>query len=287
MEAIILSSKYGTYNVLTKDNNSLDVKPRGLFRHKKIKLVVGDKVDIDEKERVILDVFERKNYLIRPNIANVDELAIVMSKSEPAFSSLLIDKFISYANYYKIHANVIISKMDKNVDLIDLESKKNSLEKIGVNVICYSNVTKEGLEDIKKLFSGKVIALMGQTGVGKSSLLNEIIPESKREIGEYSSALGRGKHQTKEVILIHHNDGFIADTPGFSSLELPFFKEDLAKCFPGFERLYEKCKFNNCLHNHEIDCEVKNAISRGVISKDSYENYLKISNELICRKDRY
>lgn len=287
MKAIILSSQYGTYSVLLENNTQLLVKPRGLFRHKKIKPVVGDIVIVDEHELVICDILDRKNYLIRPSIANVDEVAIIMSTSEPNFSSLLIDKFISYANYFKISACVIISKADKNYDEVMLNKKIDSLEKIGVKVIIYSNVTKLGLDKIKELFAHKIVALMGQTGVGKSSLLNELIPNSKREIGEYSNALGRGKHQTKEVVLIKYENGFIADTPGFSSLELPMYKEDLAKCFPGFEASYDKCKFNNCLHINEKDCEVKKVLLEGKISQESYDNYLKILDELIFRKDRY
>ena len=276
MKAIILSSQYGTYNVLLENNTQLLVKPRGLLRHKKIKPVVGDIVIVDEHEFVICDILDRKNYLIRPSIANVDEVAIIMSTSEPNFSSLLIDKFISYANYFKIPACVIISKADKNYDEVMLNKKIDSLEKIGVKVIIYSNVTKLGLDKIKELFAHKIVALMGQTGVGKSSLLNELIPNSKRKIGEYSNALGRGKHQTKEVVLIKYENGFIADTPGFSSLELPMYKEDLAKCFPGFEALYDKCKFNNCLHINEKDCEVKKALLEENISQESYDNYLQI-----------
>ncbi len=287
MKAIILSSQYGTYNVLLENNTQLLVKPRGLFRHKKIKPVVGDIVIVDEHEFVICDILDRKNYLIRPSIANVDEVAIIMSTSEPNFSSLLIDKFISYANYFKIPACVIISKADKNYDEVMLNKKIDSLEKIGVKAIIYSNVTKLGLDKIKELFAHKIVALMGQTGVGKSSLLNELIPNSKRKIGEYSNALGRGKHQTKEVVLIKYENGFIADTPGFSSLELPMYKEDLAKCFPGFEALYDKCKFNNCLHINEKDCEVKKALLEEKISQESYDNYLQILDELIFRKDRY
>ena len=154
-------------------------------------------------------------------------------------------------------------------------------------MIVYSKETLNGLEKIKNLFNNKTIALMGQTGVGKSSLLNVLVPESKREIGEYSEFLGRGKHKTKEVVLIPYQNGFIADTPGFSSLELPFFKEDLAKCFVGFENLYKECKFANCLHINERDCAVKEEVAKGIISKELYDNYLKISNELIFRKDRY
>ena len=287
MNGIILSSRYGTYEVLTSSQEIVVCKPRGLFRHKQIKLVVGDKVVIDEMEKVITDIEERKNFLIRPSIANVDELAIVMSVTEPDFSSLLIDKFIAYARFFKINANVIISKVDKDFDDRQLKEKIEALEKVGVQVIEYSKVTKLGIEKIQKLFENKIVALMGQTGVGKSSLLNELVPSSQREVGEFSKFLGRGKHKTKEVVLIPYDNGFIADTPGFSSLELPFYKEDLAQCFVGFEKYYEKCKFSNCLHIHEKDCEVKKAVEEDKISKDTYENYLKVLEELILRKDRY
>lgn len=286
MDGIILSSKCGQYEVLTKDGQ-FSCKPRGLFRHKNIKLVVGDQVEIDRQENVITDVKERKNFLIRPSIANVDELAIVMSVVEPDFSSLLIDKFIAYAHFFHIKANVIISKTDKDYDNKQLLEKIEALKKVDVRVIVYSKIAKTGVDEIKSLFKNKVVALMGQTGVGKSSLLNILVPNSNREEGEFSKALGRGKHQTKEVVLIPYLDGFIADTPGFSSLELPLFKEDLAKCFVGFEKYYEKCKYSNCLHINEKECTVKQAVMNNEISQESYYNYLKISNELILRKDRF
>lgn len=167
MKAIILSSQYGTYNVLLENNTQLLVKPRGLFRHKKIKPVVGDIVIVDEHEFVICDILDRKNYLIRPSIANVDEVAIIMSTSEPNFSSLLIDKFISYANYFKIPACVIISKADKNYDEVMLNKKIDSLEKIGVKAIIYSNVTKLGLDKIKELFAHKNRCFNGTNRSGK------------------------------------------------------------------------------------------------------------------------
>ena len=287
MDGIILASKCGTYEVMNASGKKTICKPLGIFRHKNLKPLVGDHINFDELECTIKEIYPRKNHLIRPNVANVDELAIVMSVSEPEFSSLLIDKFVSYANYFKIPACVIISKIDKDLENKVVEAKINSLTKLGIKVIAFSSKTFEGIEEVKKLFDGKVVVLMGQTGVGKSSLLNVVVPDSKREVGEYSKFLGRGKHQTKEVILIPYGTGYIADTPGFSSLELPFYKEDLAKCFLGFNKLEAHCKFDNCLHIHEPDCEVKKALRDDIIARDSYENYLKISNELIFKKDRF
>lgn len=284
MEATIISLRCGVYTILKANNETIECKPRGLFRHQGITPVVGDKVIIENN--VIVSICPRKNYLIRPRIANIDELAIVMSLIEPEFSALLLDKFISYANYFKLPANVIISKCDKDSQ-DKIEEKMNALNRIGIKTIYFSNVDKRGLNEVKELLSHKTIALMGQTGVGKSSLLNAIIPNSNREIGEYSNALGRGKHQTKEVVLIPSSSGFIADTPGFSSLELPFYKEDLAQCFPGFDKYFLKCKYHNCLHHNETECAVKEALTKNLLSKESYENYLKLLEELKSRKDRY
>jgi ribosome biogenesis GTPase len=128
---------------------------------------------------------------------------------------------------------------------------------------------------------------MGQTGVGKSSLINEIDDDFNREIGRYNEAVNRGTHQTKEVIFLPYKDGYIADTPGFSSLELPLFKEELSQCFPGYEEYSQKCKFSNCLHITESGCAVKKAIEDGKLSKESHDNYIEISKELGFRKDRY
>lgn len=285
MLGLILSSSCGTYTVISNNKDYL-CKPRGLFRHQNLKPAVGDCVEFDETDLTIVKILPRKNYLIRPSIANVDELAIVMSTLEPLYSSFLIDKFLAYANYFDIKANVIITKLDL-ISIDDLTQKKNMLEQLGIKVFYFSKKTLLGLEEIQTLFHNKTVALMGQTGVGKSSLLNALIPESKREIGEYSIALGRGKHQTKEVILIPFGSGFIADTPGFSSLELPFYKEDLAQCFPGFKNLSMECKFNNCLHLQEYECKIKEALNAGKIAQESYDNYVQIQLELKHRKDRY
>ena len=140
---------------------------------------------------------------------------------------------------------------------------------------------------MKAIFKDEVSCIMGQTGVGKSSLINAIDPAYEREIGEYSLALGRGKHQTKEVILLSYLGGYIADTPGFSSLDLDLYKEDLAAFYPGFNSLYNKCYFANCLHLSENRCVVKEKVLSGEISNLVYECYKKLSEEAIFRKERY
>lgn len=285
-DALILSTIGGVYRVYL-NNQILEVKPRGIFRHKKIKLLIGDRVKINVEEKMIEEVYERNNSLFRPRIANLDLGVVVVSLVTPNFSSYLLDKFLTLLNMSDVKPLIVLTKEDLMEDKERIKEIVANYEKIGIKAIPFSKRTKLGLEEIKNEVKGKVIAFMGQTGVGKSSLINVLDPDFERDIGEYSIALGRGKHQTKEVILLPYEDGFIADTPGFSSLELPIFKEDLSLFFPGYTKFKEECKYTNCLHISERDCKVKKALEEGKLSKESYQNYLDISKELIFRKDRY
>lgn len=282
----IIASSYGVYSVLL-DGNVLSCKPKGIFRHQEIKPLVGDYVHVDEEEMIIDEIKPRVNSLIRPSIANIDEVAIVMSTIEPNISSTLINKFLSYANYNEIKAFVIITKVDKTHDESNVSNICSCLKKMGVEVFVINSKDESTLSNLKEKFKNETIALMGQTGVGKSSLINALVPDSHRDIGEYSKALGRGKHKTKEVVLIPLQGGFIADTPGFSSLELPFEAEDLAKCFPGFKDLANKCKFADCIHVLAKECAIMEALEQGVIAQESYEDYQKILNELKMKRGRY
>lgn len=285
-EALVLSTIGGVYKVYC-DNEILEVKPRGILRHKKIKLLIGDKVFISKEEKMIEDVKERRNSLFRPKIANLDLGVVVVSLVTPNFSSYLLDKFLTLLNMSEVKPLIVLTKEDLMEDKERIKEIVENYKKIGIKAIPFSKRTKVGLEEIKKEVKNKVIAFMGQTGVGKSSLINVLDPDFERDIGEYSISLGRGKHQTKEVILLPYENGFIADTPGFSSLELPIYKEDLSLFFPGYFSLKEECKYTNCLHISERECKIKEAIENGELSKESYQNYLDISKELKFRKDRY
>ncbi|MDD6302084.1 MAG: ribosome small subunit-dependent GTPase A [Bacillales bacterium] len=282
----IISTVGGVYKVLLEDGRIFDCTPRGIFRHHKKNLLVGDFVSISIEDKQINEIKERNNSLIRPRIANLDYGIIVISLKNPDFSSYLLDKFLTLLNMSNVTPLIVLTKVDlleeRGLEL----TIKNNYEKIGIKTIVYSKRTLEGLEDIKETIKGKVIAFMGQTGVGKSSLINQIDPDFVRAIGEYSIGQGRGKHQTKEVIILPYENGLIADTPGFSSLELPLFKEELATYFPGFSSLGE-CKFNNCLHITESGCKVKEALIQNKLVKENYDNYVALSKELIFRKDRY
>ena len=283
----ILSTVGGVYEVYEEDKSVLRLTPRGILKHKKIKLLVGDNVIINPTDKTIDDIVERKNELVRPRIANIDLGVIVMSLENPSFSSYLVDKFLTLLNLSNIKPLLVLTKRDLLTDEEKIKHIYKQYELLGVEVMTYSSKTLEGLDAIKDRIKGLTIAFMGQTGVGKSSLINLIDAEYDREIGEYSVALGRGKHQTKEVILLPYNGGFIGDTPGFSSLELDIFKEELAQYFPFAHEHYEECRYGNCLHQNEPGCKVTELMNEGKFDRENYENYLHMLGELIFRKDRY
>ena len=286
MDGKIIALGHGVYSV-DADGILYKVSARGIFRNRHVKPIVGDNVDLDEKTLVINQVYPRTSSLKRPPIANIDQLLIIQSLTEPEFSHLLTFKYLTYANMNNVEAKIILTKADKVKDKKSIDEIVKVYEQLGIEIHVISSKTNEGLEEVKKLFRGHVTCFMGQSGVGKSSLINAIDPSYERNIGDYSFALGRGKHETKEVILLPYEEGYIADTPGFSSLDLGLFKEDLSRYFPGFEKLYTKCYFSNCLHISEGKCEVKKALEEGLIPQVAYDCYLKLSSEAIFEAKRY
>ena len=286
MKGLIVALSCGVYSVRA-EGVIYNLTARGVFRNQGIKPVVGDEVDFNEETMVIETVYPRNSFLKRPPIANISQIILVFSLKEPEFSYLLAFKYLTYANMNNIKAKLVLTKIDKDIDADLIKQIKEVFSSVGTETYFISNKTKEGLDEVKALFANEVSCVMGQTGVGKSSLINAIDPNYEREIGEYSNALGRGKHRTKEVILLPYQGGYIADTPGFSSLDLNLFKEDLAAFFPAFNHLYNKCYFTDCLHLSESKCAVKDAINEGKIFQKAYECYQKLSEESIFKKERY
>ena len=286
MKGLIVALSCGVYSV-NADGVIYQLTARGVFRNQGIKPVVGDRVDFNEETMVIETVYPRDSFLKRPPIANISQIILVFSLKEPEFSYLLAFKYLTYANMNNIKAKLVLTKTDKDIDEDLIKNIKEVFTSVNIETYFVSNKTKEGLEEVKGLFANEVSCVMGQTGVGKSSLINAIDPNYEREIGEYSVALGRGKHRTKEVILLPYQGGYIADTPGFSSLELNLFKEDLAAFLPEFNHLYNKCYFTDCLHISENRCAVKDAINEGKISQKAYDCYQKLLDEAIFKKERY
>jgi ribosome biogenesis GTPase len=277
----------GLYTVLDDHNQRYTLKPLGIFRHKNIQPKVGDMVEFNEDS--ITKIHERKNDLYRPFIANVDQALLVNSAKEPDFSFLLLDKFLTLIEANDIHPVIIVTKIDllESEELTKLKNKLSYYETF-YPVIYFSSKTEENLEKIKQITKNKVNVLAGQTGAGKSTLLNVINPDLSIKTNEISKALGRGKHTTRHVELIAFGQGFIADTPGFSSLEFKDLSaENIKHYFVDFFELSHQCKFNACTHIHEPGCEVKKQLELGHILPERYQDYQTIYEEVKAIKPMY
>lgn len=251
-------------------------RARGKFRKNNISPMVGDNVIINPDDNVIEDVLDRKNELGRPVIANVDMAFIVTSAKKPNLDLVLLDKLISVITFNDIQPVICFTKLDllNPVEKENIDNLKKYYEMIGIDCV-YNTDTAE----IKRLLDNNIVVLAGQTGAGKSSLLNLLDPELNIETNEISEALGRGKHTTRHVELYEISDGYVADTPGFSALDLKDMnKEQLRDTFIEF-RDYE-CKFRDCMHHKEKDCGVKNALEDKMILQSRYNNYLLFLEEV-------
>ena len=279
MNGIIISSIAGKYKVLG-DKQEYECTAKGAFRNQRIKPLVGDDVIIDENDLVIKEILPRRSELIRPNVANIDHLIIVHSFLEPAFSYGLIFKYLTYANMNGIKASVVISKVDKCENNDDLQGILEVFRSIDIPIYFVNSKQKEGVEEVKGIFSDNIVALIGTSGVGKSTLLNAINPLYNRKEGEYSYSLKGGKHQTKEVVLLPYEDGYLVDTPGFYSLQLNLEKDELAKFYPGMYLRSQDCYYSNCLHLNEKQCAIKEDLASGKLHRIVYENYLQQLKEI-------
>ena len=251
-------------------------RARGKFRKDNISPMVGDYVIINPDDNVIESILERKNELDRPVIANVDMAFIVTSTKKPNLDLNLLDKLISVITFNDIEPVICFTKLDllNEVEKENIDNLKKYYEMIGINCV-YNTDTAE----IKRLLDNNIVVLAGQTGAGKSSLLNLLDDSLDIETNEISEALGRGKHTTRHVELYEISDGYIADTPGFSALDLKDMnKEQLRDTFIEF-RDYE-CKFRDCMHHKESKCGVKEALEDKMILQSRYNNYLLFLEEV-------
>ncbi len=266
----IISINKDLYTV-TDSNSVFPCSVRGKL--KDIKLTVGDNVIFNKETNTIEELLERKNTLIRPLISNIDKLFIVMSVGIPEFSTYLLDKFLTLSITNNITPIIIITKLDT----INKKERKEILnilkyyKKIG-----YKVYTNKEIRKIKKEIKNNVVSLCGQTGAGKSTLLNKIDKSLNLEVGEVSTHLKRGKHTTRLAILLKTCDGLIADTPGFSSLELNVSKNELKDAFIEFGY---NCKYNTCNHTNNEGCNVIEKVKKGIILKSRYDNYIKLLKE--------
>ncbi|WP_449619343.1 ribosome small subunit-dependent GTPase A [Robertmurraya sp. Marseille-Q9965] len=292
-EGKIIKALAGFYYVLTDDNKVIQCRGRGVFRKNKVSPLVGDEVVFqadNDREGYILEIKERKNELVRPPIANVDQAILIFSAVEPEFSTTLLDRFLVLIEYNRIRPIICVSKIDLTTEeeRNRIEAYAADYEKAGYKVILTSSVTEDGIKQLLPLLEGEISVFAGQSGVGKSSLLNVLKPDLELETNDISTHLGRGKHTTRHVELIEIGAGLVADTPGFSSLEFTELEaEDLNYCFPDIEITSENCKFRGCLHMQEPKCAVKQAVEDGEIPQYRYEHYKIFLQEIKDRKPRY
>lgn len=277
----------GIYTVAGPGGTRTDLKPLGLFRYRQIHPKVGDDVMFDRE--AIRELLPRRNEMIRPAVANVDFIFIVASCKEPSFSFLLLDRFLALVNHAGIDPVILVSKIDL-MDEEELSALKGKLAYYDrfFPVFYTTSRSLEGIEGIKNLLNGKIAVLSGQTGAGKSSMLNAIDPGLHLETDAISKALGRGKHTTRHVELWNLCGGWIADTPGFSRLEfLGFDAKTFPSLYPDFAEPAETCRFHGCTHVNEPGCRVKALVKSGKILPERYENYLRLIEEVKNAKPLY
>lgn len=276
------------------EGKTYQTRGRGLFRKQKITPLVGDKVLFESQnmnEGVLQKIMPRKNELKRPTIANVDLAILVMSAVEPTFSTQLLNRYLTILESLHVECVIYISKMDlltpEQTD--EIKEFQRIYEDIGYKMLLVRPESREEtLNELQDLFNGKLVVFIGQSGVGKSTLLNKLSPELLLKTAEISAALGRGKHTTRHVELYPLAGGLVADTPGFSSIEFEDIeKEELPDLFPEFSRLSYECKFNGCYHRHEPGCAVKDALEAGTVEQFRYTDYLQFLTEIEDRKPIY
>lgn len=259
-------------------------RARGQFRKRGETPYVGDDVEFSAEEHsegYILAIHERKNALVRPPIVNIDQAVVIMSVKEPVFNANLLDRFLVLLEHRRIRPIVYLSKCDLLDSLSDIETIRRQYEAIGYTVCLY-------LEELLPLLKGKLTVFMGQTGVGKSTLLNRIAPHLALETGAISESLGRGRHTTRAVSFYDAYGGKIADTPGFSSIDYDVSTpEELNAAFPEIKNTSLHCKFRTCTHTHEPACAVKQALEEGQIWQVRYDNYLQLLSEIENRREVY
>ena len=259
------------------DNNLYICKARGKFKHDGITPLVGDNALIDLDNKLLLEILPRENELIRPSISNVDQAVIVMSNKIPEFSLELLDKLLCIIEYNNIKPIIYVSKIDllTDIEINELYKTLDYYRNIGYKV--YTDLT------IKEVFKDKVTVFVGQSGAGKSTLLNKLDSKLSLITGEVSEALGRGRHTTRHVELIETLDGLIADTPGFSKISfIGMTKEDIRDNFIEFNNYRELCRYKDCMHNKEDECEIKKQIDNNIL-KTRYYNYIKFIKEVETR----
>ncbi len=299
MKGRIIKGIAGFYYVEGHDRHIYECKAKGIFRRSGIKPIVGDDVEIeiiDDKTRQgnLTEILPRRNCLYRPPVANVDQAVILFAIVKPDPNYNLLDKFLIMMRQYDLPVIICFNKQDIATEE-EAKELHDAYEKCGYKVLFISVKEEKGLDELKELLKGKTSTLAGPSGVGKSSLLNKLVPDAGMETGELSKKIDRGKNTTRhsELFLVKElsddeSDTFIIDTPGFTSLELrDVTAETLMNYYPEFEKHEPRCRFGGCSHIAEPDCGVKEAVEAGEVSKVRYDNYKVIYSDLKGMRPEY
>lgn len=287
MEGIIVKGIGGFYYVRV-NNETYECKARGKFRFNELTPIVGDKVEVTIKngKGVIDNILKRTNELIRPTVANVTQAFVVFTFANPELNIDLLNKFLILCEYNKLKAVVCFNKIDLVGDEPD-NAVVSMLRSAGYEVVFLKAKQGIGVYELREKLKNNITVFCGPSGVGKSTLLNKLIGSQVMQTGDISEKSGRGKHTTRHSELVEFEDGFIVDTPGFTSLETNFIlKEELQFCFPEFYDFHDKCKFVGCLHNKEPKCAVKEAVDNNQINIKRYEFYIKTLEEIMNGRNK-
>jgi len=289
-EGIIFKALSGFYYVYSEDGGIVSCRARGKFRHKKISPLVGDRVRytlLDEQTGSVDEILPRKNEFHRPAVANIDQLVIIASGAIPKTDPFLIDRVVSIAEGKGCNSILCLNKSD----LDRAEELMEIYQKAGFQVLHVSAETGEGLSELSALIEGKISAFTGNSGVGKSSILNALEPDFGLPVGEVSQKLGRGRHTTRHVELFRLKNGaIVADTPGFSSFDVEedapvARKESLASTFREFEPYVKECFFTGCSHRKEKGCSLLKALEDGKIAPSRHASYVRLYDQAAQIKD--
>lgn len=293
MQGKIIKGIAGFYYVHVVHSGIYECKAKGVFRNKKIKPLVGDNVEIeilDEENKIgnIINIYDRENELIRPAVSNISQALVVFAIANPMPNLNLLDRFLVMMERNGIDTIICFNKIDL-VDEEEILKLRDIYVKAGYHVMFTSTKEKMGIEEVLRVIDGKTTAFAGPSGVGKSSLLNALIPEANSQTGEISEKIKRGKHTTRHTEIFNVSDNtYLMDTPGFSSLYVnDFEKEELKNYFREFIEYNNGCRFAGCVHVNEPDCLVKEAVENGGISQSRYDNYILMYEEIKNKKSTW
>lgn len=293
MQGKIIKGIAGFYYVHVVHSGIYECKAKGVFRNKKIKPLVGDNVEIeilDEGNRIgnIINIYDRENELIRPAVSNISQALVVFAIANPMPNLNLLDRFLVMMERNEIDTIICFNKIDL-VDEEEILKLRDIYVKAGYHVMFTSTKENMGIEEVLRVIDGKTTAFAGPSGVGKSSLLNALIPEANSQTGEISEKIKRGKHTTRHTEIFNvSDDTYLMDTPGFSSLYVnDFEKEELKNYFREFIEYNNGCRFTGCVHVNEPDCLVKEAVENGGINRSRYDIYILMYEEIKNKKSTW